>query len=95
MWLKILSLVPRSVLWLLRFPAAGEEHLLRTAKAWAGEEVASRVRFTEIARKDDHIMRCRVADIFLDTIEVQTLYRCGCRANKSCDQCNAHTTASE
>ncbi|KAF7970118.1 hypothetical protein HWV62_25006 [Athelia sp. TMB] len=69
LWLKILSLVPRSVLWLLRFPAAGEEHLLRTARAWAGEEVASRVRFTEIARKDDHIMRCRVADIFLDTIE--------------------------
>lgn len=43
---------------------------MRTAKAWAGEDVASRLRFTDVAKKDDHIKRCRVADIFLDTAEV-------------------------
>lgn len=61
--------MPRSVLWLLRFPAAGEEHLLRTARSWAGEEVASRIRFTNVAKKDEHVYRGRVADLFLDTTE--------------------------
>jgi len=56
-------------MWLLRFPPAGEEHLIRTAKAWAGEEIASRVHFTDVATKNDHIQRCRVADLFLDTTE--------------------------
>ncbi|TFY55582.1 hypothetical protein EVJ58_g8160 [Rhodofomes roseus] len=36
-WLRILTQVPRSILWLLRFPAAGEEHLLRTARDWAAD----------------------------------------------------------
>jgi protein O-GlcNAc transferase len=44
---------------------------MRVAVAWAGEEVASRVRFTDVARKDIHIRRCRVADLFLDTFQVQ------------------------
>ncbi|KAI0756987.1 TPR-like protein [Daedaleopsis nitida] len=68
-WLRILRRVPRSVLWLLRFPAAGEEHLLRTAKLWAGDDVAARIRFTEVAKKDWHVFRTRVADLFLDTAE--------------------------
>ncbi|RPD82549.1 TPR-like protein [Lentinus tigrinus ALCF2SS1-7] len=68
-WLRILRKVPRSILWLLRFPAAGEEHLMRSAKLWAGEEVASRIRFTDVAKKDWHIFRARVADLFLDTAE--------------------------
>ncbi|PVG04771.1 hypothetical protein CPB86DRAFT_16383 [Serendipita vermifera] len=42
---------------------------MRVAVAWAGEEVASRVRFTDVARKDIHIRRCRVADLFLDTFQ--------------------------
>jgi hypothetical protein len=62
--------VPNSILWLLRFPKAGEEHLFRTAKDWAGQEVASRIRFTDVAQKDRHIQRGRVADLFLDTTEV-------------------------
>lgn len=70
MWLRILTRVPRSILWLLRFPPAGEEHLMRTAKQWGGDEVASRVRFSDAAQKEEHIIRCRVADIFLDTLEV-------------------------
>lgn len=68
-WLRILYRVPRSILWLLRFPAAGEANLIRTATAWAGPEVASRIRFTDVAVKEVHIYRCRVADLVLDTVE--------------------------
>ncbi|KAG9035838.1 hypothetical protein FRB95_010432 [Tulasnella sp. JGI-2019a] len=68
-WLHILQRVPGSILWLLRFPAAAEEHLLRTAREWAGPEVAARVVFTDVAKKEEHIRRCRVADISLDTLE--------------------------
>lgn len=68
-WLHILARVPHSILWLLRFPAAGESHLIQTAKEWAGDEIASRIRFTDVAAKDHHIYRCRVPDLFLDTSE--------------------------
>ncbi|KAL5495255.1 hypothetical protein ACEPAI_718 [Sanghuangporus weigelae] len=68
-WLRILKRVPNSILWLLRFPPAGEEHLLRTASQWAGPEIASRVHLTDVVLKDEHIERARVADIFLDTVE--------------------------
>ncbi|KAH0833110.1 TPR-like protein [Lanmaoa asiatica] len=68
-WLRILSRVKRSILWLLRFPAAGEPNLLQTAVAWAGPEVASRIRFTDVASKEIHIARCCVADLVLDTAE--------------------------
>ncbi|KAJ2519549.1 hypothetical protein GGI11_002541, partial [Coemansia sp. RSA 2049] len=69
MWLRILERVPNAIVWLLRFPAAGEEHLRRAAVAWAGEEVARRVVFTDVAPKHVHIKRGRVADAFLDTTE--------------------------
>ncbi|KAH9944382.1 TPR-like protein [Epithele typhae] len=69
LWLRILRKVPRSILWLLRFPGAAEEHLRRSAALWAGKDVASRIRFTDIARKDFHIYRARVVDLFLDTVE--------------------------
>jgi len=39
--------VPKAILWLLRFPDLGESNLKRTARLWAGEEVASRIWFTE------------------------------------------------
>ncbi|KAJ2986267.1 hypothetical protein NUW58_g5110 [Xylaria curta] len=68
-WLRILSNVPKAVLWLLRFPELGENNLRRTAKAWAGQEVASRIMFTDVAPKQQHISRARVCDIFLDTPE--------------------------
>ncbi|GAP90825.1 putative glycosyltransferase family 41 protein [Rosellinia necatrix] len=68
-WLRILSNVPRAVLWLLRFPELGECNLRRTAKVWAGESVASRIIFTDVAPKQQHISRARVCDIFLDTPE--------------------------
>ncbi|GAA5853587.1 hypothetical protein JCM8547_002514 [Rhodosporidiobolus lusitaniae] len=68
-WLNILKKHPNSILWLLRFPAPGEAHLKDTAIRWAGEEVASRVVFTDVANKNDHIHRGRIADLFLDTTE--------------------------
>ncbi|OAD69895.1 glycosyltransferase family 41 protein, partial [Phycomyces blakesleeanus NRRL 1555(-)] len=69
MWLRILERVPNSVLWLLRFPPAGEQHLRQRATEWAGAQVARRVLFTDVAPKHIHIHRGRVADIFLDTPE--------------------------
>ena len=68
-WLRILAQVPNSILWLLRFPDLGESHLLATAKMWAGADVASRVRFTDVAPKHLHISRARVCDLVLDTAE--------------------------
>ncbi|KAJ1311577.1 hypothetical protein OPQ81_010060 [Rhizoctonia solani] len=58
-----------SILWLLRFPTLAEGNLLRCAELWAGPEIARRIRFTDVAPKEIHIQRCRVADLFLDTIE--------------------------
>ncbi|KAK1968276.1 tetratricopeptide [Colletotrichum sublineola] len=68
-WLRILSKVNNAVLWLLRFPELGETNLRRTAEAWAGEEVAKRIVFTDVAPKNQHISRARVCDLFLDTPE--------------------------
>ena len=61
--------MPKAVLWLLRFPEPGEANLQRTAQAWAGEEVARRIVFTDVAPKQEHIARARVCDLFLDTPE--------------------------
>ncbi|KAK3327664.1 glycosyl transferase family 41-domain-containing protein [Cercophora scortea] len=68
-WLCILAHVPKAVLWLLRFPELGENNLRRTAKEWAGEAIASRIIFTDVAPKQQHISRARVCDLFLDTPE--------------------------
>ncbi|KAH7309416.1 glycosyl transferase family 41-domain-containing protein [Stachybotrys elegans] len=68
-WLRILAQVPKAVLWLLRFPELGETNLRRTAQRWAGPEVASRLIFTDVAPKSQHIARARVCDLFLDTPE--------------------------
>lgn len=42
---------------------------MRTARLWAPESVACRIRFTDVAPKTDHIARGCVADLFLDTPE--------------------------
>ncbi|KIN06065.1 glycosyltransferase family 41 protein [Oidiodendron maius Zn] len=68
-WLRILDKVPKAILWLLRFPDLGEANLKRTAREWAGESVASRIWFTDVAPKHQHISRARVCDLFLDTPE--------------------------
>ncbi|KPI43573.1 putative UDP-N-acetylglucosamine--peptide N-acetylglucosaminyltransferase SEC [Cyphellophora attinorum] len=69
MYLRILSLVPNSVLWLLKFPDLGEQHLKAYAEQWAGSDVARRVIFTDVASKGMHITRASVVDLFLDTPE--------------------------
>ncbi|KAH6603357.1 hypothetical protein Trco_008132 [Trichoderma cornu-damae] len=63
------QLTPKAVLWLLRFPELGEVNLRQTAESWAGPEVASRLIFTDVAPKSQHITRARVCDLFLDTAE--------------------------
>lgn len=68
-WLRILARIPNAVLWLLRFPDLGEQNLRETAVAWAGEETASRIIFTDVAPKDAHIARAKILDLFLDTAE--------------------------
>ncbi|OJJ47878.1 hypothetical protein ASPZODRAFT_151310 [Penicilliopsis zonata CBS 506.65] len=68
-WLRILARIPNAVLWLLRFPEVGEQNLRETAIAWAGEETAARVIFTDVAPKNAHIARAKVLDLFLDTPE--------------------------
>jgi predicted O-linked N-acetylglucosamine transferase (SPINDLY family) len=64
-----LEQVPNAILWLLKFPELGESNLRRTAHEWAGESVASRIEFTEVAPKHLHISRARICDLFLDTPE--------------------------
>lgn len=61
--------MPKAVLWLLRFPELGERHLRQTALQWGGEEVASRIVFTDVAPKQQHIARARICDLFIDTPE--------------------------
>lgn len=68
-WLRILSNVPKAILWLLRFPDLGETNLKRTAREWAGKDIADRIWFTDVAPKHLHISRARVCDLFLDTPE--------------------------
>ncbi|KAL8847187.1 MAG: hypothetical protein Q9221_007766 [Calogaya cf. arnoldii] len=68
-WLRILARTPKAVLWLLRFPELGETNLRETAMLWGGAEVASRVIFTDVAPKHQHISRARICDLFLDTPE--------------------------
>ncbi|KAL4967925.1 UDP-N-acetylglucosaminyltransferase [Aspergillus stella-maris] len=68
-WLRILARIPNAVLWLLRFPDLGEQNLRETAVAWAGEETASRIIFTDVAPKNTHIARAKILDLFLDTPE--------------------------
>lgn len=64
-WMRILIRAPKAVLWLLRFPAAGEANVLVEAQA-AGVD-ARRVIFSDLADKTGHIRRGSLADMCLDT----------------------------
>lgn len=68
-WLRILQALPKAILWLLRFPDLGEQNLIETAAQWSTPSVASRIIFTDVAPKNQHISRARVCDLFLDTPE--------------------------
>ena len=64
-WCSILKRVPNSVLWLLRFPAAGESRVRFEAAARGVDP--NRLIFTDVAPKPQHIARSGLADVFLDT----------------------------
>jgi len=64
-WCNILKRVPKSVLWLLRFPASGEENLIQTAKSYDIDP--SRLIFSNVAPKEEHVRRGQLADVCLDT----------------------------
>ncbi|XP_039125344.1 probable UDP-N-acetylglucosamine--peptide N-acetylglucosaminyltransferase SEC [Dioscorea cayenensis subsp. rotundata] len=64
-WCNILKRVPKSALWLLRFPAAGEARLRAYAAAQGVRP--DQIIFTDVAMKNEHIRRSALADLFLDT----------------------------
>jgi hypothetical protein len=65
-WVRILTRVPNSVLWLLRFPPPGEANLRLTAeKAGLGPD---RIIFSNVACKSEHVRRGCLADLCLDTM---------------------------
>jgi len=64
-WMKLLKRVPNSILWLLRFPPAGEENLLQEARNRGVRP--DQIVFSDVAPKDEHIKRGFLADLFVDT----------------------------
>ncbi|CAM9335937.1 unnamed protein product, partial [Phaeothamnion confervicola] len=65
-WMSVLRRVPNAVLWLLRFPPAGEANVRAEARR-RGVRDDAQLHFTEVAPKDEHIRRGVLADLFLDT----------------------------
>ncbi|CAD6188370.1 unnamed protein product [Caenorhabditis auriculariae] len=65
MWIEILKRVPRSVLWLLRFPYHGEHHVHKFC-AERGVD-PKRIVFSNVAAKEEHVRRGQLADVCLDT----------------------------
>ncbi|XP_008215026.1 O-glycosyltransferase isoform X3 [Nasonia vitripennis] len=65
MWAYILKNVPNSVLWLLRFPAVGEQNLQTTAQQLG--LAPGRILFSNVAAKEEHVRRGQLADVCLDT----------------------------
>ena len=53
------------MLWLLRFPPASEENLRAEAEKLGVDP--SRLIFSDVASKEEHIKRCQLPDLFLDT----------------------------
>eukprot|EP00595_Chromulina_sp_UTEXLB2642_P001379 CAMPEP_0196763636 /NCGR_PEP_ID=MMETSP1095-20130614/4456_1 /TAXON_ID=96789 ORGANISM="Chromulina nebulosa, Strain UTEXLB2642" /NCGR_SAMPLE_ID=MMETSP1095 /ASSEMBLY_ACC=CAM_ASM_000446 /LENGTH=224 /DNA_ID=CAMNT_0042117251 /DNA_START=1983 /DNA_END=2660 /DNA_ORIENTATION=- len=64
-WMRILKRVPNSILWLLRFPAAGEENIIREALARGVRR--DQIIFTDVAPREEHVKRGFLPDLFLDT----------------------------
>ena len=67
LWLQILSQVPNSVLWLLRFPQWGETNVLNYARQFGLENPQDRIIFSNVAPKEEHVRRGQLADVCLDT----------------------------
>lgn len=66
-WCRILHNLPETVLWLLRFPHAGEAGIRREARARGIAD--DRIIFTDVANKSEHIRRGVCADLFLDSYQ--------------------------
>lgn len=66
-WCNILKRVPNSILWLLRFPPLAESNLRAEARSLGIRD--SRIHFTDVAPKEEHLKRGYLADLFLDTPE--------------------------
>ena len=64
-WMRILNRVPGAVLW-LRDHSAELRNSLRRAATAAGVS-ADRIIFAQSLPKEQHLARCRLADLFLDT----------------------------
>ena len=64
-WVNILKRVPNSVIWLLRFPAVGENNVLQTGQKLGLSQ--GRIIFSPVAPKEEHVRRGRLADLCLDT----------------------------
>ena len=64
-WMNLLKRVKNSVLWLLRFPPAGELYILREARKRGVRE--DQIVFSDVVNKAEHIKRGFLADLFLDT----------------------------
>lgn len=67
MWVEILKSVPNSVLWILRFPAAGDVNVLAAATEFGLQSPHRRIIFSNVAPKEEHVRRGQVADVCLDT----------------------------
>lgn len=57
--------MPKSVLWLLRFPTVGETNMLAAAQAMG--ITSGRILFSNVAAKEEHVRRGQLADVCLDT----------------------------
>lgn len=64
-WARILKRVPNSKLWLLRFPPSAESRIREEARLRG--LAPDRIIFTDVASKEEHVARCGLGDLFLDT----------------------------
>lgn len=74
MWTDILKNVPNSVLWLLQLPFDGAQNLKKYATMLNID--LSRLIFANIVPKEEHIRRIQLADIFLDTPQLNSRQTC-------------------
>jgi predicted O-linked N-acetylglucosamine transferase (SPINDLY family) len=66
LWMRLLTAVPGSVLWLASGDDAAAANLLREARA-CGVDPARLVFAPKLHARDDHLARLSLADLFLDT----------------------------
>jgi predicted O-linked N-acetylglucosamine transferase (SPINDLY family) len=66
LWMKILTRVPRSALWLLSLPNAAQRNLRREAERQAVDP--SRLIFAPFDSRDRYLARQRLGDLMLDTV---------------------------